>query len=126
MKMDMVFTDWTSLYFEAPQKDIFHVGYSRSHRLDRPRVTVGLSMDGESGMPIRLTVNPGNILDMTHFDDTVRQVLPLMPEDAMVVFDNGAYSTDNAKLLDSEGPVFVTRLRLNTTDDKFVRNHKDK
>ena len=121
VSMDTVFMDWTSMYFEAPQKGIVRVGYSRDHRPDRPQVTVGLSMDRDSGMPIGLTVNPGNILDVTHFDDTFRQVLPLLPKDAMVVFDNGAYSRDNAKLLDYNGLGFVTRLQLNTTDDKFVR-----
>jgi len=125
VSMDTVFMDWTSMYFEAPQKGIVRVGYSRDHRPDRPQVTVGLSMDRDSGMPIGLTVNPGNILDVTHFDDTFRQVLPLLPKDAMVVFDNGAYSRDNAKLLDYNGLGFVTRLQLNTTDDKFVRAHAD-
>ena len=125
VKMDTVFMDWTSMYFEAPQKGIVRVGYSRDHRSDRPQVTVGLSMDRDSGMPIGLTVNPGDILDATHFDDTMRQVLPLMPKGSMVVFDNGAYSKGNAKLLDSEGLGFVTRLQLNITDDRFARTHKD-
>jgi len=126
VKMDTVFMDWTSMYFEAPQKGIVRVGYSRDHRSDRPQVTVGLSMDRDSGMPTGLTVNPGNILDVTHFDDTIRQVLPLLPRGAMVVFDSGAYSKDNAKLLDSEGLGFVTRLQLNVSDDRFVMTHKDR
>ncbi len=125
VRMDTVFMDWTSMYFEAAQKGIVRVGYSRDHRPDRPQVTVGLSMDRDSGMPIGLTVNPRNILDVTHFDDTFRQILPPLPKDAMVVFDNGAYSRDNAKLLDSNGLGFVTRLQLNTTDDKFVKAHAD-
>jgi len=125
VKMDTVFMDWTSMYFEASQKGIVRVGYSRDHRSDRPQVTVGLSMDKESGMPIGLTVNPGNILDVTHFDDTFRQIMPLPPKNATIVFDNGAYSKDNAKLLDSNGFGFVTRLQLNTADDKFVKAHVD-
>ena len=125
VKMDTVFMDWTSMYFEASQKGIVRVGYSRDHRSDRPQVTVGLSMDRDSGMPIGLTLNPGNILDVTHFNDTMRQVLPLMPKGAMAVFDNGAYSKDNAKLLDSEDLGFVTRLQLNATDDRFIKAHKD-
>jgi transposase len=46
----------------------------------------------------------------------MRHVLPLLPKDAMVVLDNGEYSKDNAKLLDSKGLGFVTRLQLNITD----------
>ena len=113
VKMDTVFMDWTSMYFEAPQKGVVRVGYSRDHRPDRPQVTVGLSMDRDSGMPVGLTVNPGNILDVTHFDDTLKQVLPILPKDAMIVFDNGAYSMNNARMLDSNGLGFVTRMQLN-------------
>ena len=88
-------------------------------------MTVGLSMDRDTGMPMGLTVNPGNIMDVTHFDDTFRQVLPLLPEGATIVFDNGAYSKDNAKLLDEHGLGFVTRMQLNKSDDAFVLAHKD-
>ena len=124
--MDTVFMDWTSMYFEAPQKGIVRVGYSRDKRPDRPQVTVGLSVDGESGMPVGLTVNPGNIVDKTHFKDTFEQICPLLPKDAMIVFDNGAYSLDNAKMLDSKGLGFVTRLQLNKSDDAFVKTNSDK
>ena len=125
VKMDTVFMDWTSLFFEAPQQGIVRVGYSRDHRPDRPQVTIGLSMDRESGMPVGLTVNAGNILDVTHFEDTFGQIRHLLPDDAMIVFDNGAYSRNNSALLDKEGVGFVTRLQLNASDDKFVKKHKD-
>jgi transposase len=70
-------------------------------------------------------VNPGNILDVTHFDDTLKQVLPILPKDAMIVFDNGAYSMNNARMLDSNGLGFVTRMQLNASDDAFVKAHRD-
>ncbi len=118
--MDTVFMDWTSMYFEAPQNNMVRVGYSRDHRSDRPQVTVGLSMDRETHMPVGLTVNAGNVLDVSHFEDTFSQIQPLLPKNSMIVFDNGAYSKDNAKRIDAAGHGFVTRQQLNTTDDKFV------
>ena len=118
--------DWTSMYFEGSQKGIVLVGYSRDKRPDRPQVTVGLSVDGESGMPVVLTVNLGNVLDKTHFKDTFEQIYPLLSKDAMIVFDNGAYTLENAKMLDSKGLGFVTRLQLNKTDDAFVEKNSDK
>jgi hypothetical protein len=126
IRMDTVFMDWTSLYFEAPAKGIVRFGYSRDHRSDRPQVTVGLSVDKESGMPAGLTVMPGNVIDVTHFTETFRQIRPLLPEDAVIVFDNGAYSRDNAALLDEESIGFVTRLQMNTSDDRYVRCHADR
>ena len=123
VKMDTIFINWTSMYFEASE-GVVRVGHSGDYRPDRPQATVGLSMDRDSWMPIGLTVNPG-ILDVTHFNDTMRQVLPLLLKDAMVVFDNVAYSKDNAELLDSKGLGFVTCLQLNTTDNRFVKTHAD-
>lgn len=123
--MDIVFMDWTSMYFEAQGTIFVRSGHSRDLRPDRPQVTVGLSMDRDTGMPMGLTVNPGNTMDVTHFDDTFRQVLPLLPEHATIVFDNGAYSKDNAKLIDEHGLGFVTRLQLNRSDDAFVLKHSD-
>jgi transposase len=72
-------------------------------------------------MPVGLTVNPGNVLDVTHFDGTLKQMLPLLPKNAAIVFDNGAYSENDAKLPDSNGLGFMTRLQLNSTDDNFVK-----
>jgi len=123
--MNAVFMDWTSMYFETPAKGIVRFGYSRDHRPDRPQVNVGLSIDRDSGMPIGLTVMPGNVLDVTHFRETLDQIRSLLPDDTMVVFDNGAYSKDNAAFLDKEGFGFVTRLQMNASDDKFVRTHRD-
>ena len=124
VKMDTVFMDRTSLFFEAPRQGIVRAGYSRDYRPDRPQVTIGSSMDRESGMPVGSTVNAGNILDVTHFEDTFGQIRHLLPEDAMTVFDDGAYSRKNLALLDKESVGFVTRLRLNTSDDKFMNKHK--
>lgn len=123
VKTDTVLMDRTSLFFEAPQQGIVRVGYSRDHRPDRPQATIGLSMDRESGMPVGLTVNAGNILDVTHFEDTFQQIRHLLPEDAMIVFDNGAYSRKDSALLDREGAGFVTGLQLNASDDKSVDSH---
>ena len=122
--MDTVFMDWTSMYFEAPANIMVRFGYSRDHRSDRPQVNVGLSMDMDSGMPIGLTMSPGNILDVTHFEDTFGQVLPLLGKDSVVVFDNGAYSKNNSDLLDKHGIGFITRLELNKSEVEYVMNHQ--
>lgn len=121
-----VLMDWTSMYFEAPANStVVRFGHTRDHRPDRPQVVVGLSVDQATGMPVGLTVMPGNILDVTHFEETFRQLLPLLPDDAMIVFDNGAYSRTNAKAIDDAGMGFLTRLQLNASDDAFVKAHQD-
>lgn len=121
-----VLMDWTSMYFETPAKGtVVRFGHSRDHRHDRPQVVVGLSVDQESGMPAGLTVMSGNTFDVTYFEETFRQMLPLLPEDAMIEFDNGAYSRTNAKTIDDAGMGFLARLQLNASDDAFVKAHQD-
>jgi len=124
--MNVVFTDWTSMYFEARPNNIIRLGYSRDKRPDRPQVTVGLSIDKDSGLPVGLTVMTGNTLDVTHFPETLRQIRPLLHDDTVVVFDNGAYSRDNAALIDSEGLGFITRMQMNASDDAFVKRNADR
>ena len=126
VSMNTIFMDWTSMYFEAQPNNLIRFGYSRDHRPDRPQVTVGLSIDKDSGMPVGLTVMPGNVLDVTHFSETMRQIRPLLPDDAMVIFDNGAYSKDNAAFIDGEGLGFITRIQMNASDDAFVKRNAER
>ena len=73
-----VLMDWTSMYFEAPDKGtVVRFGHIRDHRPDRPQVVVGLFVDQAKGMSVGLTVMPGNILDVTNFEETFRQLFPL-------------------------------------------------
>ena len=120
--METIFMDWTSMYFEASPNDVIRFGYSRDHRPDRPQVNVGLSIDKCSGMPIGLTVMPGNVLDVTHFSESLKQIRPLLPDDPTIILDAGAYSKENGALLDREGIGFVTRVQLNGSDQKHVKN----
>lgn len=120
---DNVFMDWTLMYLETLPNKIVKVGYSHDKNSDRAQVTVGLSMNGVTRMLIDLTVNPGNIIDVMHFDEALWQLFALLLDDTMQVFDNGAYSKDNAKLVDSFCFGFVKRLLLNTSDNDFIQTH---
>jgi len=68
---------------------------------------------------------PGNVLDVTHFGETFEQIWLLLPDNTVIVFDNGAYSRDNSTLLDRGGFGFVTRFQINDSNEDFVRKHKD-
>ncbi len=81
-------------------------------------------MDSGSGMPVGLTLNPGNILDVTHFSDSFNQIKAFLPENSTIVFDNGAYSKDNSAMMDDAGVAYVTRLQLSRSDDRFIAEHR--
>ena len=122
--MDTVFTDWTSMCFDAQTNRIVRFGHSRDHRPDLPQVMVGLSVDKETGMPVGLTVNRGNMLDVTHFSLTFAQIRPFLDEGTMIVFDNGAYSKDNVQMVRDAGCDFLSRLELNSSDLEKTMNSK--
>jgi|GEM_PF-212374 len=117
-----VFNDWTALFFEARTTKIIKFGHTKDHRPDRPQVSVGLSVDSESGMNCGLTVKAGNILDVTHFRDTFMQIEPFMDDGSMVVFDCGGYSAENGKLVVRMGHDFLTRPQTNGSDLKLFRD----
>jgi transposase len=68
--LDMLLMDWTSSYFEAKPTDLIKYWYNRDHRPDRPQVTIGLTQDHHSQIPVGLSIQPRNINDQQHFKIT--------------------------------------------------------
>ena len=124
--LDMVFMDWTSIYFEAKPSDYIKYGHSRDHRPDRPQVTIGLAQDQRSQIPVGLSIQPGNINDQTHFKITYRQIKPGLRKGSVLVFDAGATGIPNMDLLVSDKMKYLSRMKLNTSDVKQHLNTFDK
>jgi len=116
--LDMVFMDWTTVYFEAKPSDYIKYGHSRDHRPDRPQVTIGLAQDQHSKISVGLSIQPGNINDQTHFKKTYQQIKPGLRQGSVLVFDAGATGTPNLDLLVSDKRKYLTRMKLNTSDVK--------
>jgi len=114
--LDMVFMDWTTVYFEAKPSDYIKYGYSRDHRPDRPQVTIGLAQDQGSQLPVGLSIQPGNINDQTHFKTTYHQIKPGLRRGSVLVFDAGANGTPNLDLLVSDKMKYLSRMKLNNSD----------
>jgi len=116
--LDMVFMDWSTVYFEAKPSDYIKYGYSRDHRPDRPQVTIGLAQDQHSQLPVGLSIQPGNINDQTHFKTTYQQIKPGLRTGSVLVFDAGATGISNLDLLVSDKMKYLSRMKLNTSDIK--------
>jgi len=69
-------------------------------------------------IPIGVTVNKGNVLDLEHFSDTYTQVKRRLKKGSLVVFDKGANTTDNLKIILDAKMDYLTSMKLNTSDDK--------
>lgn len=102
-KLDLVFYDITSTYFEGDrslvEEDFRRYGYSRDGRFDKRQVVIGLVMTGE-GIPLCHHIFPGNTVDKA----TVAQVIADIESRfalGRVIFvgDRGMLSDDNLDLL---------------------------
>lgn len=124
MEYNEVFMDWSATYLDGKPTKFVRFGHTKDHRPDRPQVAIGLSMHANSDVPIGLTVVTGNTVDVTHFEKTFRQIKPFLDPECLIVFDNGGYSKDNAKLITEAGFDFLTRAQMNKSNDKQISSSK--
>ncbi len=120
--------DWTSIVLHGTKSKLGKYGYSRDHRPDKLQITVGVSeLRKPINIPIGITVNRGNVLDLQHFPETYNQVKRNLKKGSLIVFDKGANTVDNIKLIQEDKMTYLTSMKLNASDDKIIVNFdKDK
>jgi transposase len=115
--------DWTSIVLHGTKSKLGKYGYSRDHRPDKLQITVGVSeLKKPINIPIGITVNRGNVLDLQHFPDTYNQVKSRLKEGSLIVFDKGANTVGNIKLIQEDEMKYLTSMKLNTSDDNIIEN----
>jgi transposase len=113
--------DWTSIVLHGTKSKLGKYGYSRDHRPDKLQITVGVSeLRKPINIPIGITVNRGNVLDLQHFPETYNQVKSKLKEGSLIVFDKGANTADNIKLIQEDEMKYLTSMKLNSSDDKII------
>lgn len=115
--------DWTSIVLYGTKSNLGKFGYSRDHRPDKLQITVGVSeLADPINIPIGITVNKGNVLDLEHFSDTFNQVKSRLKKGSLIVFDKGANTKDNLNLILDAKMDYLTSMKLNKSDDKIIEN----
>ena len=115
--------DWTSLVLYGTKSKLGKYGYSRDHRPDKLQITVGISeLADPINIPIGVTVNKGNILDLDHFPDTFNQVKTKPKKGSLIIFDKGANTIENIKIIQEAEMDYLTSMKLNSSDDKIIEN----
>jgi transposase len=113
--------DWTSITLYGIKSNLGKHGYSRDYRPDKLQITVGISeLKNPTNIPIGITVNKGNVLDLQHFPDTYNQVKSKLKKGSLIVFDKGANTVDNIKLIQEDEMTYLTSMKLNSSDDKII------
>ena len=114
--------DWTSIVLHGDKSPLGKYGYSRDHRPDKKQITIGVSeLSDPINIPIGLTVEQGNVNDQKHFKKTYQQISGKLRENSLVVFDKGANSIGNIKLIRTDKMQYLTAKKLNKSDDKLIK-----
>ncbi len=95
--------DWTSIVLHGTKSKLGKYGYSRDHRPDKLQITVGVSeLRKPINIPVVIPVNRGNVLDVQHFPDNYNQVKNRLEEGSLIVFDKGANTVGNIRLIQED------------------------
>lgn len=125
-KIDILFYDCTTLYFESFEEDeLKQNGYSKDMKFNQPQVLLALLVTQE-GLPIGYEVFPGASFE-GHTLIPVLKKLKARYEINQIVFvaDAGMLSEDNLSLLDKEGFKYIVGARLKNVTNEMKKQILD-
>ena len=102
------FVDFSSTYFEGTKCQLGKTGYSRDHQPGKLQITFGISV-GLNNIPTMLTIQKGNVQDKTHMKSMIRLCSKILPNDSLLVFDNGGNTKANKKEIRDKNLHYLTR-----------------
>ena len=119
-RLDLVFMDTTSLYFEgAGGQTLGRHGHSKDHRPDLPQMILAVLIDGD-GRPVCSEMWPGNTADVTTLIPVLDRLRRRFAIGRIcVVADRGMISAETAAALDQRRLLYLLGTRERT--DKVVR-----
>ncbi|GAC1507052.1 MAG: IS1634 family transposase [Bradyrhizobium sp.] len=120
-KLDLVFMDTTSLYFEgAGGATLGRRGFSKDHRADLPQMILAVILDGD-GRPVCCEMWPGNTADVTSLVPVVERLRRRFAiERVCVVADRGMISAATLAEIEARGLLYILGARERT--DSRVRD----
>ena len=112
-KLDLVFFDTTSLYFEGRgPAGLAERGHSKDHRFADTQVVLGVVMRRD-GVPIACEVWPGNTSDVTTLGKVVDALKGRFAiEKVVVVCDRGMVSRGNLEHLENAGYGYIVGVKM--------------
>ena len=119
-KLDLVFLDTTSLYFEgAGGQTLGQRGFSKDHRPDLNQMILAVLLDGD-GRPVCTEMWPGNTADVGSLAPVVDRLRKRFSIDRVcIVADRGMISAETIAELEARGLFYILGVRERS--DKLVR-----
>jgi Transposase DDE domain len=120
-RLDLVFMDTTSLYFEGlGGQSIGQYGYSKDHRPDLRQMILAVLIDGE-GRPVCSEMWPGNTADVKSLVPVIDRLRKRFAIGRVcIVADRGMISTETIAALEARDLLYILGVRERT--DKLVRD----
>jgi Transposase DDE domain len=120
-RLDLVFMDTTSLYFEgAGGQTLGRHGHSKDHRPDLCQMILSVLIDGD-GRPVCSEIWPGNVADVTTLIPVIDRLRRRFAIGRIcVVADRGMISTETVAALEERKLLYLLGTRERT--DKVVRD----
>lgn len=111
LKLNLVFYDLTSTYFEGQKCPLSEFGYSRDHRPDTRQIVLGLLVT-DQGLPIAHEVFKGSRADKTTLQEAVEKLKKRFKIGrCIIVADRGVVSSKNIQYLENEQYEYIFALR---------------
>jgi transposase len=119
-RLDLVFMDTTSLYFEGEGgQTLGRRGYSKDHRPDLKQMILAVLIDGD-GRPVCSEMWPGNTADVTSLVPVVDRLSRRFSIGRIcIVADRGMISAETIAALEARGLLYILGVRERS--DKLVR-----
>ncbi len=119
--LDVLLYDLTSTFLYGKMCPLGARGYSRDHRGDLKQLVLAVAVTREYGFPVKHWLYPGNTTDVTTLPRLAADFKELHGRHVlMLVFDRGALSEKNVKVLDGEEYQFLCGLKRGDTAVKEV------
>ena len=117
---DTVF-DWTSLVYFGDRPEKAMRGHSKDGHPEECQVTIGVAQLAKPlGVPIGLTVMPGNTHDGKHMLETFGRVREDLADGSTMIFDAGANNKTVLDTIVEDRKHYLTRKRFNRSDDAIL------
>ncbi len=126
LKVDIIFYDITSTYFEGKgPKDLANFGFSRDGKKDNKQILLGIVM--AEGLPIAHHVFAGNTADKKTLEFVISDLRKRFDlKNIIFVADRGINANDNVKKLDALGYKYILGVSLrNLKKAKEILNEAD-
>jgi transposase len=119
--------DGSAVVFNGPMSELGEIGHPRDFKdQSRPQVEFMTAQLQGSGIPFFIRMFPGNTSDAEQYRDVLPEVFRMIREGSWIIMDNGGAAGDILDSIVRSGNRYLTRVKMNSSDDLWISEHKGK